>query len=518
MKTSILETILAATTLPKRWFALASGRSHEAGHVRKLSLSKMGCMVSLFCAAAGIVSPSQTESPVATEFKPLVSFEGENGANPGFVNLVQGKDGNLYGTTEVSTGTGGTVFKISPAGKLTTIHVFCTTGYPCPDGEGPYAGLTLASNGKFYGTTYYGGTTAFDGTVFQITLAGKLTTLHRFKGTDGAQPQAPPVLGSDGKNLYGPTVYGGSKKDGTLYEMSAAGGNFVSVSFTGANGVHPYAQLVQGKDGNFYGTTAQVTSGNGTVFAITENDGLTTLHTFHGGDGNGGGPNGGLIQATNGLFYGTTSAGGAHGKGGTVFSITPAGKLTTIHSFCGQPDCADGANPLASLVQGSDGNLYGTTYHGGTNDVACNAGCGTIFRITTAGKFTKLYNFCSQSDCTDGTQPEGGLVQHTNGTFYGTAFSGGSGGVGTVYSLSVGLGAFVKTLQSAGKVGGTVTVLGTNLTGVTKVSFNGIPAVFGVVSDSEITATVPTGAATGMIEVTTPSGTLKSNVSFVVTP
>jgi uncharacterized repeat protein (TIGR03803 family) len=169
------------------------------------------------------------------------------------------------------------------------------------------------------------------------------------------------------------------------------------------------------------------------------------------------------------------------------------------------------------LIQGTDGNLYGATFSGGANETSCNGGCGTLFKITTAGKLTTLYNFCSKSGCTDGSSPEGGLVQDTNGTFYGTTYYGGTDGLGTVFSLSVGLGAFVKTVPMSGAVGAKVTILGTNLTGATSVSFDGTAATFKVVSATEITTTVPTGAKTGKVTVTTPAGTLSSNVTFRVT-
>lgn len=496
MKSSILRTLrgtLVAATLPGGLF----------------SLSKTACIVFSLCAATAIISPAQTT------FKSLFSFDGSHGANPGFVNLVQGKDGNLYGTTEVSTGTEGTVFKITTAGKIKTLYVFCTQGEPCLDGAKPLAGLTLAKNGKFYGTTYYGGGAGNNGTLFQITSAGKLTMVYDFNGTTtGSEPQAAPILGKDG-NLYGSTSIGGSSNDGTLYEMTTAGAQEVSVSFTGKNGIYPYARLIQATNGNFYGTTSQVTSGNGTVFAILPKTGLTTLYKFQ-GVANGGYPVGGLIQATNGILYGTTSTGGGNSTGGTVFSITAAGKLKTIYSFCSKPNCTDGSNPVASLIQATDGNLYGTTLNGGANYTTCNGGCGTIFKITTAGTLTTLYNFCSQSDCADGNQPEGGLVQATNGTFYGTTFSGGTADVGTVFSLSVGLKPFVKILPTWGTAGATAMILGDDLTGATKVTFNGVPAAFTVVSCTEIEATVPTGATSGTVAVVTPGGTLNSNALFQV--
>ena len=498
MKSSILRTLrgnLVATTNADGLF----------------SLSKMACIVSVFCAATAILAPAQGPSLIT-----LYSFGGgTDGANPAFVNLVQGKDGMLYGTTQVSSGTAGTVFKIATTPSTpTTLHRFCTQGYPCPDGASPYAGLLLASNGMFYGTTTLGGKNPTNGTVFQITSAGSFKTIYNFSGTtDGSFPEAAPIQAKDG-DLYGPTVHGGSSNDGILYAISTAGKLDDSLSFTGVNGLQPYGRLVQGTDGNYYGTTAQVDSGDGTVFVV-KNGVIQTLHKFSGTDG--GYPVGGLIQATNGTFYGTTNTAGGNTQGGTVFSITAAGKFKTLHNFCAKSRCTDGSSPLASLIQASDGNLYGTTFYGGTHYTACAAGCGTIFKISTAGTgFQILYNFCSQEECTDGSQPKGGLVQATNGTLYGTTYYGGTYNIGTVFGLSDGLAPLAKILPTLGTAGATVMILGDNLTGATRVTFNGVPAAFTVVSRTEIKATVPAGATTGAVEVVTPGGTLKSDAIFQV--
>jgi uncharacterized repeat protein (TIGR03803 family) len=223
-------------------------------------------------------------------------------------------------------------------------------------------------------------------------------------------------------------------------------------------------------------------------------------------------PNAPLLQASDGNFYGTTSAGGTH-RGGSVFRVTAAGKLTTLYSFCAQVNCADGDDPQTGLIQGTDGNFYGTTEGGGTSS-GCHYGCGTIFRITPAGKLTTLHSF----SVTDGTSPSSGLLQGTDGDFYGATPGGGANNGGTVYSLSTGLGPFVLARPGSGKVGANVVILGNNLKGTTSVSFNGTAAAFIVASGSEITAKVPAGATTGKIDVTTPRGTLTSNQKFRVTP
>ncbi len=464
-------------------------------------------------AAIMMLCASAIFSSAQPNFNSLLSFNGNNGANPHYVNLVQGVDGNLYGTTYVSTGTDGTVFKVTTAGALTTLHTFCKGGYPCTDGALPDAGLVLATNGNFYGTTTNGGGTNADGTVFQITPAGTLTTLHSFDNTDGAEPEVALIQASNG-NFYGTTSSGGTADIGTIFEITSAG-TFTSLhSFATTDGVYPDASLIQGTSGNLYGTTYEGGGGTGTFFDMTLAGAFSRLQTFDPAEA--AGTTGALIQATNGNFYGT-STGGGNGQG-TVYEVTPAGKVTVLYSFCSKADCTDGANPSAGLIQATDGNLYGTTFSGGANTTACNGGCGTIFEITTAGKLTTLHNFCSQANCTDGSAPQGGLVQHTNGAFYGTTYYSGAGNAdaGTIYSLSTGLGPFVKTLPNSGAAGTIIIILGTNLTGATKVSFNGVSAKFTVVSATEIQATVPSGAATGSVTVVTPSGTLKSNVPFTV--
>ena len=465
--------------------------------------AKCACALLFLFVTTAIALPAQT-------FTTLANFPESHGANPRLMSLVQGADGNFYGTTcdlgcvgEVGNGFG-TVFKVTPTGTLTTLYSFCAQP-KCTDGAFPIAGLVLGTDGNFYGTTAYGGVND-DGTVFKITSGGTLTTLHSFDLTDdGAYPYATLVQATNG-NFYGTTSYGGANAYGTVFEITPGGTLTTLYSFDDTDGAYPEAALVQASNGNFYGTTFEGGANfDGTVFSITSGGTLTTLHSFDGTDGYL--PLGALVQA-NGDFYGTTVEGGANGYG-TVFKITPGGTLTTLHSF----DSTDGALPEAGLVQATNGIFYGTTLNGGAND-ACAVGCGTVFSITSGGTLTTLHSF----DSTDGDDPYGGLVQATNGTFYGTTDAGGANAGGTIFSLAVGLGPFVKTLPTSGKVGAAVTILGTNLMGATSVSFNGTAASFTVVSSSEITTTVPTGATTGKVKVVTPGATLSSNLSFRVTP
>jgi uncharacterized repeat protein (TIGR03803 family) len=287
-----------------------------------------------------------------------------------YSGLVQGSDGNIYGTTATGGASGrGTVFKITPSGTETVLYSF-------PAGSSdPYTGLIQGSDGNFYGTTGAGGTSD-DGTVFKITPSGTETVLHAFakSGSDGEIPYAGLIQGSDG-NLYGTTYNGGASGLGTVFKVTPSGTETVLYSFAGgSDGEHPYGGVIQGSDGNFYGTTYQGgTSGYGTVFKLTPSGTETVLYTFVGGSSDGAYPEAGLIQGSDGNFYGNTRQGGASGLG-IVFKLTPSGTQTVLHSFAG--GSSDGANPSANLVQGSDGNLYGSTGAGGTS------GNGTFFKVT----------------------------------------------------------------------------------------------------------------------------------------
>lgn len=455
-----------------------------------------------------VVSPAQT-------FTVVTRFDWTNGAYPN-APLVQGLDGNLYGTAaEGGTNGEGTIFKITAAGKLTTLYNFCSQAN-CADGNSP-AGLVLAIDGSFYGTTYIGGANNW-GTVFKITPSGVLTTLHSFclkSGcTDGGIPMEVLTQGADG-SFYGTTRSGGDEDDGTVFNIAADGTFKVLHSFNKADGANPWAGLVQGTDGNFYGTTLYGGIGDGTVFEVTPNGKLTTLYLFD--DIGGSFPSGGLIQATDGDFYGTAAVFGGR-LGGTFFRVTAVGDFTKLYAFCGRPRCNTGYSPHMPVIQATDRNFYGTT------DIGSEAGDeGTIFRITPKGAFRKLHTFY---------QPDGDVVypqalsQATGGTLYGsTAFGGKSNpkctnsvGCGRIYSLDVGLGPFVEAVPYSGKVGARIKILGQKLTGTTGVSFNGTAASFIIKSDTCLTAIVPAGATTGFVTVNTLGGLLTSNKQFRVQP
>ena len=479
----------------------------------KLSAWKRAGTVFVLCAATAIASPAQT-------FTTLVDFDLTNGAEPQYVSLVQGHDGAFYGTTYVGgANDAGTVFKTTRQGTLSTLYSFCIQAN-CSDGAYPTAGLVLASDGNFYGTTFYGGNGA--GTIFRITPQGTLTSLYSFCPDygycrHGERPAAGLVQATDG-NLYGTTEAGGGiSNGGTIFRMTLEGTLTTIYTFCSLDdpycqhGSLPIAGLIQGTDGNLYGTTTSSGHGGyGTVFKLAPGDILTTLHGFDRTDGSF--PTAGLVQGSDGNLYGTTVEGGAKDDG-TVFKVTPDGQLTTLHGFCAQPDCTDGIWPYGTLVRATDGNFYGTAYSGGYSH-------GTIFKIGPDGTLTTVQRLAFP----DGSNPSGGLLQGTDGILYGTTYDGGTNlnvctnGCGTVFSLETGLGPFVTFVHAAGKVGQTGPILGQGFTGTTNVSLNGVPATFTVVSDTFIRATVPVGATTGFVTVTTPSGTLTSNVPFQVIP
>lgn len=484
---------------------------------REKTGSLRAVLMLLLLVAAAATSSAQTFKTLHS-FCSVTSGAGYclDGQNPS-TTLVQGANGYLYGTTFAggsNNGNYGTVFKLAPGGKLTTIYNFCSLA-SCADGTQPEGGLVLATNGSFYGVTNQGGAYGY-GTVFKITAAGKLTTLHSFNQTDGAYPQAGLIQATD-LNFYGTTYVGGANSAGTAFKITASGSLTTLHVFNNDNGNDLTSGLIQAADGNFYGTAygggtsggCFPYSGGGTAFQLTSLGTLTPLVPIF-CQPNGFYPNSALVQAANGNLYGTTAAGGdgSNTGSGTVYEMTPTGSLTSLYSFCLQTGCADGSDPQA-LILAPDGNFYGTTYSGGANN-----GTGTVFEITSTGQPTTLHTFTG----TDGANPSGALLLDTNGTFYGTTWSGGkNGSYGTVFSLATGLGPFVETIPTSGKVGTKVIILGTNLKGATAVHFNGTAATIKVASGSDITTTVPIGATSGTVTVTTLSGTtLSSSVAFQI--
>lgn len=455
-----ITTAGALTTLHS--FQLAEGLVHQAAMTVGPDGNLYGTSRDGGSADRGSVFRITTSGDYAT----IASFVGANGAVPAS-QLTVGPDGQLYGATQLGGAANlGTVFKITTNGVLTTLASFTNSANALPvsgllrasdgnfygcsqgavfkvapdgllttvvslmplDGLNPQAALTPGPDGNFYGTTRAGGSNNF-GTIFRLTSEGTLTRLFAFNGTNGAFPQSTLTLGKDG-NFYGATTSGGGANSaGTLFQFSTNGILTTLASFNSTNtGFSPDGPLLMDTNGNLYGATPISGPGlRGTVFRLTTNGVLTTLASFSGP--NGATPRDGLVVGGDGNFYGITASGGAN-NAGTVFRLTPAGALTTLFSF----NNTNGANPIGGLVFGPDGFLYGTTGFGGTN-----LGFGTIFKLSTNGILTTLFNFHGD----DGEEPSYRLTFGRDGKLYGTASFAGdlanspSGvGSGSVFSIT----------------------------------------------------------------------------------
>jgi uncharacterized repeat protein (TIGR03803 family) len=544
------------------------------------SVLKAKLLAGIFLVAIAIAAPAQTVSTIYTF---------SSGSKPNYPAgvMAQGQDGNFYGVTLSGNGCcQGVIYKISSEGAITSLYSMGQSdGTNC-------TGLTLGTDGNFYGTCKNGGTNNY-GTLFKVTSAGVLTVLHNFAAqgstSDGCIPYVPPIQASNG-DFYGTTAFCGANNYGTVYKLTLAGAYTMLYSFQGPpnDTVLPLG-LIEGTDGNLWGVgNGWIISGGG-IFKITLAGKESLVYTFQpnadGGYLDGEGPDANLIQGSNGDFYGTTEEGGSANEG-TIFSLTESGTETVLYSF---PNQTDGAYPSLPLTQAPNGLLFGAA-----TDCA-GGGCSQagLFDITTKGAYKSVYLY--PLVCSNCGQPFAPLLLSTNGTFYSTTEQGGIG-VGSFYSLSNGYGPFISpvnvkssaegsrvgilgqgfssksvvafggtkatatkltggtyitatvptgaltgditvttgstvlsTLASfritptyksfappSGPVGTVVTFNGTGLTQTTKVTIDNLSATFTVVSDSEITATVPTGAATGKIVVTTKGGSVTSSTSFTV--
>ncbi len=202
------------------------------------------------------------------------------------------------------------------------------------------------------------------------------------------------------------------------------------------DGAYPSTSLIFDQKGNLYGTTPYGGANeSGTVFEFTAEGNETVRHSFGGAQGDGFYPEAGLIFDNRGNLYGTTADGGGTSNGGTVFKLTPAGEETVLYQFCAESNCSDGATPQGGLVFDQKGNLYGTTFQGGNPD-NCYLGCGVVFKLTPQGKETVLYRFCPKINCADGEFPEGGLLIDRKGNLDGTVYEGGAYGAGAVFKVT----------------------------------------------------------------------------------
>ncbi len=302
------------------------------------------------------------------------------------------------------------------------------------NGYMPSGALVQANDGNLYGVTAEGGTFGL-GTLYQVTLSGTLTTGFSFN-LDSPSGR---LLPTPGGYFFGTTT-GQIAATGYLFQASETG---IAEAFPLCTGCIPRAGLVGAPEQNTYGTAASGGSGAcsdgcGFVYTLYGFSYTNPLHQFNGTDG--ANPRGELLQAGDGNLYGTTVNGGnsnCQDGCGTIFKITPNGDFTSLYQFCSQTNCADGANPYGALVQGADGNLYGTTSAGGNDGVNCSfTGCGTIFKVSLDGKLTTLYSFCDDFFCPTGANPQSGLILGTDGNYYGTAYGGGDVTLGTLFRIT----------------------------------------------------------------------------------
>lgn len=399
----------------------------------------------------------------------------KEGALP-WAALIFGDDGYMYGTTvgggnlsctySTSIHGCGTIYKIDTSGNSAVLHTFSGQ-----DGLYPGKSLIQTTNGTLFGITQYGGLnmsqctiggTAIQagcGTIFSTGTSGSFSNLASFgpfSSPIGVGPVAA-LMQSQSGTFYGTTYVGGSttcggmlgtlvaKGCGSIFSFSGLGAPAAAHTFSGAEGAYPATTLLQGSDGNFYGTTtgggtltcsSYGSPGCGTVFKMASTGSVTTLHAFTKQDG--ASPQSSLILGNDGSMYGsaifggtTSCSGGAQWSGcGTIFKIDASGNFTLLHSFSGP----DGAYP-ATLLLGADGYFYGTTESGGSSSCIgrYGPGCGTIFRMDAAGNITVIYAFTGQSD---GSWPESALIQGTDGNLYGTAVYGGTNDDGVVFRVS----------------------------------------------------------------------------------
>jgi len=423
-------------------------------------------------------------------------------------SLVQASDGNFYGTAIFggahNANDGGTVFRISPSGQFALLHIFVADkSGNFSNGNGPVGSLVEGKDGFLYGTTTAGGAHNA-GVIFKISKSGKFNLLHRFcseaECADGSNPSAL-VLGNDG-NLYGGTLGGGAFNNGSIFRIKPAGPFTILHALNDkSDGGPPSQALVQASDGNFYGVGSFSPDGGlGNLFRVTPRGEFTDLHDM--GDPPDADANARLIQASNGLLYGTTFY-------GEVFQISLSGSFQIVvpgpfHTI------------LGGVTQASDGNLWGTFSGSGVSQ-----NTDVLFADAIGGSNLLKVSF----DCAiNGGNPQG-VIQGGDGKLYGLAAacgvdSQGHAARGTVFTVEAELAApppvFATFTPTSGKVNSQVTIRGDHFVGTTEVAFNGVEAAFKVLNAKFIRVTVPAGASTGPITVINAGGTTMSKQTFTV--
>ena len=405
--------------------------------------------------------------------------------------VIQGRDGNLYGTAAI-----GGIFKITPAGQLTLLAAFdsATTGYDATM-------LAQGADGYLRGATRYGGANN-GGTIFKCTTAGTLSAVAQLNSTIGLNAWDF-LLGKDG-NFYGLTGAGGPKRGGTIFKLTSAGvvSRFAALDIGPSGG--SFFRFMQDTDGNFYGTASQASDPTGLAFKVSGSGVESTLAHFDSYD-IGVEPAGGLTRGLDGNFYGTTETGGAYDSG-SIFRLAPAGAVSVVHSFT----LPEGNGSLSRLLRMSDGSFFGTTFENVNN----NNSPGLIFRITTDGTFKGWPFF----DGLHGSRPQGTLTLASDGYAYGITEQGGIAGGGVVYRFTSSPPQLTQFSPASGPVSTAVVLRGRFLAGTSSVTFNGVRATkFTIDSSTKITATVPRSATSGPITIKNPLGTAVTS-SFTVTP
>jgi uncharacterized repeat protein (TIGR03803 family) len=347
----------------------------------------------------------------------------QRGASP-FAGVIRDAAGNIFGTTYWGgPANAGVVFKVSPAGVGTVLYSF-TSG---ADGGNPRGDLVQDSSGNIYGTTFYGGGSNA-GVIFKLDSTGNETVLHSFTaGSDGGYPRGHIVRDPAG-NLYGSTTGGGPAGAGVAFGLASSGLFRVLSTFGGNHGGSPNGGFIRDSAGSLYGTLSSGGKANaGSVIKLDKTGKQTVLYTFAGAP-DGASPMAGLIRDSAGNLYGTTYLGGTS-NAGTVFKVDTSGHETVLYNFTGG---ADGGNPLSGVVQDSSGNLYGTTQFGGTPGLNFALGFGVVFKLDTSGHETVLYSFTGGAD---GGNPLAGLTQDASGNLYGATEYGGGSNAGVVFKL-----------------------------------------------------------------------------------
>jgi len=367
----------------------------------------------------------------ASQFKVLYSFTGgSDGGNPGAGSLIMDMSGNIYGSALEGTGT---VYRLTSKGSETTLYTFS-------EGSGGFEpeGLIVDDSGDLWGPALSGGDDGGCGVIFKISSKGKESVVHTFSGPpkDGCSPSGELITDSSG-NFFGPTAGGGKNRGGSVFMLAHDGVESLIHSFSPKHGgFNPLGGLIMDANDNLYGVDAQGgRSKSGAVFKVTKEGLEAIVYAFKGSPGDGAEPGSSLLRDREGNLYGTTFGGGSRGcqsdSGcGVVFQIAPTGAETVLHFFDAKH--GDGGNPTAGLIADSTGNLYGTTEYGGGNCGLTVYGCGTVFEITRGGTETVLYSFGKGSK---GANPTAGLLSDAKGNLYGTASEGGIYGYGSVFEL-----------------------------------------------------------------------------------